>query len=88
MRGRTVSTVPQTIQQDWNVICECFDRPYSLLFTTNSMSKIMSEVVFSNAVSEMRRHYSRKVIDVLVKITRQSINVLWKKFSPDFDRGV
>ena len=44
------------------------------------MSKIMSEVV-TNAVSEMRRYYSRKVVDVLVKITKQSIDELRKKFN-------
>lgn len=34
----------------------------------------------SNAVSEMRRYYSRKVIDVLIKVTRASLDVLRKRF--------
>lgn len=32
----------------------------------------------TNAVSEMRRYYSRKVIDVLIKVTRFSLDVLRK----------
>lgn len=34
----------------------------------------------SNAVSEMRRYYSRKVIDVLIKVTRSSLDLLRKRF--------
>lgn len=34
----------------------------------------------SSAISEMRRYYSRKVIDVLIKITRASLDVLRKRF--------
>lgn len=34
----------------------------------------------SNAVSEMRRYYSRKVIDVLIKVTRASLDILRKRF--------
>lgn len=34
----------------------------------------------SNAVSEMRRYYSRKVIDVLIKVTRTSLDLLRKRF--------
>lgn len=34
----------------------------------------------SNAVSEMRRYYSRKVIDVLIKVTRSSLDMLQKRF--------
>lgn len=36
-----------------------------------------------NAVAEMRRYYSRKVIDVLIRVTRQSLDVLRKRFSTD-----
>lgn len=39
----------------------------------------MKEMV-SNAVSEMRRYYSRKVIDVLIKVTRASLDMLRKRF--------
>lgn len=39
----------------------------------------MKEMV-SNAVSEMRRYYSRKVIDVLIKVTRSSLDMLRKRF--------
>lgn len=34
-----------------------------------------------NAVSEMRRYYSRKVIDVLIKVTRTSLDTLRKRFN-------
>lgn len=37
----------------------------------------------TNAVSEMRRYYSRKVIDVLIKVTRSSLDVLRRVFSQD-----
>lgn len=37
----------------------------------------------TNAVSEMRRYYSRKVIDVLIKVTRSSLDVLRRVFAED-----
>lgn len=71
-----------TQQQDWNVICDCFDKPYSLMFasTSVSMSKIMNDVV-ANAVTEMRRCYSRKIVDILIKVTKQSLDELRKHLS-------
>lgn len=33
-----------------------------------------------NAVSEMRRYYSRKVIDVLIRVTKASLDLLRKRF--------
>lgn len=36
-----------------------------------------------NAVSEMRRYYSRKVIDVLIKVTKTSLDILRKQFIID-----
>lgn len=42
-------------------------------------TKGMKDMV-SNAVSEMRRYYSRKVIDVLIKVTRSSLDILRKRF--------
>lgn len=39
----------------------------------------------NNAVSEMRRYYSRKVIDVLIKVTRLSLDMLRKIFIVDPD---
>lgn len=41
----------------------------------------------TNAVSEMRRYYSRKVIDVLIKVTRSSLDTLRKMFIEDPDAG-
>lgn len=79
--GESVASSGQQ-QQDWNVICECFDKPYSLMLANSAMSKVMNDVV-ANAVSEMRRYYSRKVIDVLVRITRQSVDDLRRRFSMD-----
>lgn len=40
-----------------------------------------------NAVSEMRRYYSRKVIDVLIKVTRASLDLLRKRFIVDGEDG-
>lgn len=37
----------------------------------------------SNAVSEMRRYYSRKVIDVLIKVTKTSLDILRRQFILD-----
>lgn len=36
-----------------------------------------------NAVSEMRRYYSRKVIDVLIKVTRRALDLIIKQFGTD-----
>ena len=33
-----------------------------------------------NAVAEMRRYYSRKVVDVLIRVTRQSVDAMRKRF--------
>lgn len=42
----------------------------------------------NNAVSEMRRYYSRKVIDVLIKVTRSSLDILRRIFMVDPDNAV
>lgn len=36
-----------------------------------------------NAVNEMRRYYSRKVVDVLIKVTRRALDLIIKQFSQD-----
>lgn len=66
-------------QQDWSILWSCFENPVSLLSVNNGLPKGMKEMV-SNAVSEMRRYYSRKVIDVLIKVTRSSLDLLRKRF--------
>lgn len=43
------------------------------------MSKAMQDMV-KGAMGEMRRYYSRKVIDVLVKVTRHSLDALRRHF--------
>lgn len=50
------------------------------MLANSQMSKVMNDIV-SNAVSEMRRYYSRKVVDVLVRVTRQSVDDLRRRFS-------
>lgn len=67
-------------QQDWSLLYSCFENPLSL-FTSyeGGMPKGMIEMVFS-AINEMRRYYSRKVIDVLIKVTRASLDMLRKRF--------
>ncbi len=84
VRALTGETTPSTGQQpvqDWSVICECFDKPYSLMYASNTMSKVMNDIV-ANAVTEMRRLYSRKIVDILARVTRQSVDELRRKFSP------
>lgn len=65
--------------QDWSILWSCFENPVSLLSVNSGLPKGMKEMV-SNAVSEMRRFYSRKVIDVLIKVTRSSLDMLRKRF--------
>lgn len=72
-------------QQDWSVVWEYFDNPQKLLLQPGgTFSKVMQDMV-RNAVAEMRRYYSRKVVDVLIKVTRHSLDCLRKRFSPDSD---
>lgn len=40
-----------------------------------------------NAVGEMRRYYSRKVVDALIKVTRQSLDAIRKRFTEEQDPG-
>lgn len=70
----TVTTQQQT---DWSMIWECFENPHLLIGT--GASKAMHDMV-RGAVGEMRRYYSRKIIDVLVRVTRQSLEELRKRF--------
>lgn len=65
-------------QQDWTAVWACFDEPHIIL--GSGLSKAVLDVA-RNAVAEMRRYYSRKIVDVLVRITRQSIDLLRRKFS-------
>lgn len=67
-------------QQDWSTVCDFFDNPFVLA------AYELPPTVYTlanSAVKEMRRYYSRKVIDVLIKITRQSIDSLRKKFTQE-----
>nr|XP_023020662.1 dynein heavy chain 5, axonemal [Leptinotarsa decemlineata] len=65
-------------QSDWSLVWECFEKPHILL--GGGMAKAMQDVV-RGALGEMRRYYSRKVIDVLVRVTRISLDALRKRFS-------
>lgn len=76
----------QTVQQDWSVLWNCFDDPHQLLTTPGALPKGMQEMV-RNAVSEMRRYYSRKVVDVLIKVTRISLDAIRKRFIRELDSG-
>nr|XP_034839773.1 dynein heavy chain 5, axonemal [Maniola hyperantus] len=70
-------------QQDWSAVWECFESPHRLLSVpAGGLSKGMQEMV-KNAVSEMRRYYSRKVIDVLIKVTRRALDLIIKQFTQD-----
>ncbi|KAG5316099.1 DYH5 protein, partial [Acromyrmex insinuator] len=74
----------QTGQQDWSVVWNYFDDPHQLLTTPGTLPKGMQEMV-RNAVSEMRRYYSRKIVDVLIKITRVSLDAIRKRFIRELD---
>lgn len=70
-------------QQDWSVLWSCFENPVSLLASqSGGLPKGMQDMVH-NAVTEMRRYYSRKVIDVLIKVTRAGLDALRRKFQTD-----
>lgn len=71
-------------QQDWSILWSCFENPLSLLTISGGLPKNMKEMV-CNAVSEMRRYYSRKVIDVLIKVTRTSLDAIRKRFIVETD---
>lgn len=72
-------------QQDWSLVWEYFDSPHKLLVQPGGgLSKVMKDMV-RNAVAEMRHYYSRKVVDVLIKVTRHSLDCLRKCFSSDSD---
>lgn len=75
----------QQQQQDWSIVWEYFDNPHKLLVPSGGgVSKVMQDMV-RNAVAEMRRYYSRKIVDVLIKVTRHSLDCLRKRFSSDSD---
>lgn len=74
-----LSNQNQQNQQDWSILWSCFESPISLLHFQNGLPKGMQEMVF-NAVAEMRRYYSRKVIDVLIKVTRTTLDTMRRKF--------
>ncbi|XP_073975032.1 dynein axonemal heavy chain 1 [Rhodnius prolixus] len=77
VRDRDAEATQQ--QQDWSLVCECFESPQQLLKSGSGLSKPMQDMV-RNAVNEMRRYYSRKVVDVLIKITRQALETVRKRF--------
>nr|XP_036233287.1 dynein heavy chain 5, axonemal isoform X1 [Bactrocera oleae] len=71
-----------TQQQDWSILWSCFENPLTLLSTTESLPKGMQDMV-CNAVVEMRRYYSRKVIDVLIKVIRGALDTIRRRFIDD-----
>lgn len=78
--------IDQTVQQDWSLVWNLFDNPHQLLATSGSLPKGMQDMV-RNAVSEMRRYY-RKVVDVLIKVIRGSLDTIRKRFIREIDPGV
>ncbi|KAB0801458.1 hypothetical protein PPYR_05812 [Photinus pyralis] len=69
---------------DWSLVCECFEKPHILV--GGGLLRALQDTV-KGAMSEMRRFYSRKVVDVLTKITRHSLDVLRRRFT-EFEDGV
>lgn len=72
-------------QHDWSIVWAYFDNPHQLL-TIDGLPKGMQEMV-GNAMSEMRRYYSRKVVDVLIKVTKASLDAIRKRFVRNIDLG-
>lgn len=73
-----VASAASQQQSDWSPVWECFEKPHILFH--EETAKSMQEIV-KGAVSEMRRYYSKKIVDVLVKVTRSSLEALRKRFS-------
>lgn len=65
---------------DWSLVQECFEKPHILL--SGGMTEAMGDII-SSALSEMRGYYKRKVIDVLIKVTKNSLDVIRKRFVTD-----
>ncbi|XP_057658943.1 dynein axonemal heavy chain 5 [Diorhabda carinulata] len=63
---------------DWSLVWDCFEKPHILI--GGNVNKSVHDIV-KGALGEMRRYYSRKIIDVLVKVTRTSLDTLRKRFS-------
>lgn len=72
-------------QTDWSTICEFFNNPFVL--AAYELPPTVYNLA-NSAVKEMRRYYSRKVLDVLIKVTRQSIDALRKKFSQETGNSI
>jgi dynein heavy chain, axonemal len=66
------------------VVGESFESPHAVLRNGGALSKPLQDAV-RGAVAEMRRYYSRKVIDVLIKVTKHSLDALRKRFAPEVD---
>lgn len=86
--GSTAETNSSSAQQphDWSIIWAFFDDPHQLLTRSGELPKGMQEMV-RNAVTEMRRYYSRKVVDVLIKVTRTSLDAIRKRFVSETEKG-
>lgn len=77
--GHTEIDTSSTQQpSDWSLIYECFEKPHILI--GSGIIKTVQDLV-KGAMSEMRRFYSRKIVDVLVRVTRQSLDALRKRFT-------
>lgn len=63
-----------------------FDNPHQLVTIDGGLPKGMQEMV-GNAMSEMRRYYSRKVVDVLIKVTKASLDAIRKRFVRNIELG-
>ncbi|XP_055377517.1 dynein axonemal heavy chain 5 [Condylostylus longicornis] len=74
-------------QQDWSILWSCFENPLQLLSAAENLPKGMQDMV-CNAVVEMRRYYSRKVIDVLIKVIRAALDAIRKRFGSESDEPV
>ncbi|CAG9857423.1 unnamed protein product [Phyllotreta striolata] len=81
---KTLETPTTQQQSDWSMVWECFEKPYILI--GSAAVKSLQEVV-KGALGEMRRYYSRKIVDVLVKVTRSSLDALRRRFAEEYSEG-
>lgn len=71
--------------QDWSLVWAYFDDPQQLLLSDDEgFAKTVQELA-RNAVSEMRRYYSRKVVDVLTRVTRASLDLVIRRFADELE---
>ncbi|VVC99767.1 unnamed protein product [Leptidea sinapis] len=61
----------------------CVELNRKSLMVEEAVEEVLDLEMVKNAVFEMRRYYSRKVVDVLIKVTRRALDLIIKQFTQD-----